>query len=219
MVIDVTPTRDRRRRDRVARLHAGAPRPRLREQPGRARHLHEHPLRHRRTAAGSSPTGPAPTRWSRASRSGSACPCSPATRSRTPVEVTGVARDGDEGVVDVEFARDERPRRARRRHRDAQPAGRGAAVTTARSAGRAAIAGIGQTEFSKESGRTELQLACEAVLAALDDAGLDAGRRRRARHVHDGHQRGDGGRAQPRHPRALDVHPRPVRRRRVGRRP
>ena len=38
--------------------------------------------------------------------------------------------------------------------------------------GRAAIVGIGQTEFSKESGRTELQLACEAVRAALDDAGL-----------------------------------------------
>ena len=44
----------------------------------------------------------------------------------------------------------------------------------ARCAGRAAIAGIGQTEFSKESGRTELQLACEAVQAALDDAGLAA---------------------------------------------
>ena len=40
--------------------------------------------------------------------------------------------------------------------------------------GKAAIAGIGQTEFSKESGRTELQLACECVLAALDDAGLAA---------------------------------------------
>jgi acetyl-CoA acetyltransferase len=38
--------------------------------------------------------------------------------------------------------------------------------------GRAAIAGIGQTEFSKESGRSELQLACEATKAALDDAGL-----------------------------------------------
>ena len=44
-----------------------------------------------------------------------------------------------------------------------------------RLTGRAAIAGIGQTEFSKESGRTELQLACEAVQAALDDAGLGAG--------------------------------------------
>jgi acetyl-CoA acetyltransferase len=38
--------------------------------------------------------------------------------------------------------------------------------------GRAAIVGIGQTEFSKDSGRTELQLACEAVRAALADAGL-----------------------------------------------
>ena len=39
---------------------------------------------------------------------------------------------------------------------------------------RAAIVGIGQTEFSKESGRTELQLACESVAAALTDAGLTA---------------------------------------------
>ena len=38
---------------------------------------------------------------------------------------------------------------------------------------RAAIVGIGQTEFSKNSGRSELQLACEAVKAALDDAGLE----------------------------------------------
>jgi acetyl-CoA acetyltransferase len=38
--------------------------------------------------------------------------------------------------------------------------------------GKAAIAGIGQTEFSKDSGRSELRLACEAVKAALDDAGL-----------------------------------------------
>ncbi|OOK80352.1 putative exopolyphosphatase [Mycobacterium kansasii] len=42
-------------------------------------------------------------------------------------------------------------------------------------AGAAAIAGIGQTEFSKESGRSELQLACEAVSAALDDAGVAPG--------------------------------------------
>jgi acetyl-CoA acetyltransferase len=41
--------------------------------------------------------------------------------------------------------------------------------------GKAAIAGIGQTEFSKESGRSELQLACEAVKAAIDDAGLRPG--------------------------------------------
>ena len=38
----------------------------------------------------------------------------------------------------------------------------------------AAIAGLGATEFSKDSGRSELQLAAEAVRAALDDAGLTA---------------------------------------------
>ncbi|MEU2432291.1 lipid-transfer protein [Streptomyces sp. NPDC007861] len=38
--------------------------------------------------------------------------------------------------------------------------------------GRAAVVGIGATEFSKDSGRSELTLAVEAVRAALDDAGL-----------------------------------------------
>ena len=38
---------------------------------------------------------------------------------------------------------------------------------------KAVIAGIGQTGFSKNSGRSELQLACEAIKAALDDAGLE----------------------------------------------
>ncbi|TQK53169.1 acetyl-CoA acetyltransferase [Streptomyces sp. SLBN-118] len=38
--------------------------------------------------------------------------------------------------------------------------------------GRAAVVGIGATEFSKDSGRSELKLAVEAVHAALDDAGL-----------------------------------------------
>ncbi|WP_432252635.1 lipid-transfer protein [Streptomyces sp. HNM1019] len=38
--------------------------------------------------------------------------------------------------------------------------------------GRAAIVGTGATEFSKDSGRSELKLAVEAVQAALDDAGL-----------------------------------------------
>lgn len=37
---------------------------------------------------------------------------------------------------------------------------------------KAAIVGIGNTEFSKDSGRSELSLAAEAVKAALDDAGL-----------------------------------------------
>ncbi|WP_243788059.1 lipid-transfer protein [Saccharopolyspora gloriosae] len=39
-------------------------------------------------------------------------------------------------------------------------------------AGKTAIAGIGATEFSKNSGRSELQLAAEATRAALTDAGL-----------------------------------------------
>ena len=38
--------------------------------------------------------------------------------------------------------------------------------------GRAAIVGIGATDFSKDSGRSELRLAAEAVTAALADAGL-----------------------------------------------
>jgi len=38
--------------------------------------------------------------------------------------------------------------------------------------GKTAIVGIGATEFSKASGRSEMSLACEAVVAALDDAGL-----------------------------------------------
>jgi acetyl-CoA acetyltransferase len=38
--------------------------------------------------------------------------------------------------------------------------------------GKAAIVGIGATDFSKDSGRSELRLAAEAVRDALDDAGL-----------------------------------------------
>jgi acetyl-CoA acetyltransferase len=38
-----------------------------------------------------------------------------------------------------------------------------------------AVVGIGATEFSKNSGRSELQLAGEAVLAAIADAGLTPG--------------------------------------------
>src|ERR1700679_2604840 len=40
---------------------------------------------------------------------------------------------------------------------------------------KAAIVGIGATEFSKNSGRSELRLAAEAVTAALLDAGLSPG--------------------------------------------
>jgi acetyl-CoA acetyltransferase len=43
-------------------------------------------------------------------------------------------------------------------------------------AGKAAIAGIGATEFSKASGRSELQLALEACVAACEDAGIEPSR-------------------------------------------
>ena len=82
--------------------------------------------------------------------------------------------------------------------------------------GKAAIAGIGQTEFSKESGRSELQLACEAVKAAIDDAGLQAQRRRRHGHLHDGRERRDRDRAQRRHRRPDVLQPRAPRRRGGG---
>ena len=45
-------------------------------------------------------------------------------------------------------------------------------MAAARLRGAAAIVGVGCTEFSRHAGRTELQLACEAIQAALLDAGL-----------------------------------------------
>ena len=35
-----------------------------------------------------------------------------------------------------------------------------------------AIVGVGETEFSKDSGRSETMLACEAITKAVEDAGL-----------------------------------------------
>ena len=79
----------------------------------------------------------------------------------------------------------QRAGRPRHRHGRRAPPGRGRAVrgrggagggsVMARShsfSGSTAIAGIGATEFSKNSGRSELRLAVEAVAAALDDAGI-----------------------------------------------
>jgi acetyl-CoA acetyltransferase len=45
-------------------------------------------------------------------------------------------------------------------------------MVSAALSGRAAIVGIGATEFSKDSGRSELRLAAECVRAAIADAGL-----------------------------------------------
>jgi acetyl-CoA acetyltransferase len=39
---------------------------------------------------------------------------------------------------------------------------------------KAAIVGVGETDYSKNSGRTELALACQAITRALNDAGMNA---------------------------------------------
>lgn len=60
------------------------------------------------------------------------------------------------------------------RHRDSQGCASlrsGTIPTTLNN--EAAIAGIGQTKYSKNSGVSELALACEAVLGAIRDAGLE----------------------------------------------
>ena len=105
--------------------------------------------------------GPAAT-GRRASTSGSACPC----YAYDTLTLTG-------RVVAA---------RGRRGARSRWSAGSASATTSPARSGcgpvagdareAAAIAGIGATEFSKDSGRSELQLAAEAVRAALDDAGL-----------------------------------------------
>ncbi|RFO96004.1 lipid-transfer protein [Rhodoferax lacus] len=46
-------------------------------------------------------------------------------------------------------------------------------MTDMNISGRASIVGLGATEFSKRSGRTEVRLAMEATLQALADAGID----------------------------------------------
>ena len=91
----------------------------------------------------------------------------------------------------------------------------GAAVSDAStSAARPPIVGIGATEFSKARAAASCSWPCEAVEAALDDAGHRAVRRRRHGHLHHGHQPRDRGRPQPRHRRAEVLQPHPLRRRR-----
>ena len=101
----------------------------------------------------------------------------------------GSSRRAKAGTTPRKKAAARKPARAARtkRKRSArEPVGPARAAGTAPRAGRAprspfasdlarktAIVGIGATEFSKDSGRSELRLGCEAVLAALADAGLD----------------------------------------------
>ena len=82
--------------------------------------------------------------------------------------------------------------------------------------GETSIVGIGQTEFSKNAGRSETTLACEAIIAALTDAGLDHRRCRRSRQLHHRSGRGDGAGPLARPPRGRLVEPGAVRRGRLA---
>ena len=83
-----------------------------------------------------------------------------------------VHRRGDRGRGRSDHAESrwqQQPWRPRDRDRDADDRG---CLMPGELSGKAAIVGIGATDFSKNSGRSELRLASEAVLDALDDAGL-----------------------------------------------
>jgi acetyl-CoA acetyltransferase/uncharacterized OB-fold protein len=139
-------------------------RPRPSRRPGQQGHLREHPDQHR--------AGPAVrVRLGRARR-GDQVDRHPARRAllrRGHADVLRPGRAGRGRRADGHRDRPVQRRRSRDRH------GPGLATRECGVTGRAAaIAGLGATEFSKDSGRSELQLAAEAVRAALDDAGLTA---------------------------------------------
>ena len=92
---------DRRGRDRVARLHARAPRRRLRARAGRAAHVHEHPHHERLRRALRHRLGRARGDDCAASRSGSARPRSRARRCASPAASRRCSDEGDERVIEV----------------------------------------------------------------------------------------------------------------------
>ena len=185
---------------------------------GAPEHLHEHHDRQRLLQ-------PLPHRLGGAGRDGAEARDPPRRAGvrrldarRTPARSPASRRSTARGLVEVEF----RATNDQGDHLSGtavdRPAARGGARVSRSLRNRAAIAGIGQTEFSKESGRSELQLACEAVEGGARRRRARAARRRRAGHLHHGLERGGRGGAQPRHPAADDVRARPVRRRRRLRR-
>ena len=103
MKIDVTADGGGRRRDRDARLHAGAPRPRLRQLAGLAEHLPEHHDRQRLLQ-------PLPDRLGRPGGDGAEDRDSPRRAgvrrldsSSSPGTVTGKSQVDGEGIVEVEL--------------------------------------------------------------------------------------------------------------------
>ena len=93
--------RDRRGRDRIARLHARAPRCGLRARAGCAAHVHEHPHHQRLRGALHHGLGRARGDDSRRSRSGSARPRVPGQALRFSGRVEKVSDEGDERVIEL----------------------------------------------------------------------------------------------------------------------
>ena len=174
---------------------------------GLARHLHEHPDDERVRRPVHHRLGRAPTPILKSVKIRLGAPNYPGDTMTMTGSVTKKERRRRRG----RGARRQRPRRPRHRHGRA-----GAAAMSERNnlKDAAAVVGIGATEFSKDSGRSELRLAVEACEAAIDDAGLEPGRRRRHGHLHRRHQPRDRDRPQPRHRRAVLLLPHPPRRRR-----
>ena len=85
----------------------------------------------------------------------------------------GPEADGKRGLVEVTLPRRQQTGRPRDRHRDRCPSGGRSGVSAHNFSGKVAVAGIGATDFSKDSGRSELHLAVEAVDLALRDAGVE----------------------------------------------
>src|SRR6476646_3362942 len=95
------------------------------------------------------------------------------SRSRAATASVTTCRERRRSACWMTEPRNEPPKASASEDRSEERARTGASGSREMSlGGKAAIAGIGQTEFSKESGRSELRLACEAVKAAIDDAGL-----------------------------------------------
>ena len=98
-----------RRRHRDARLHAGAPRPRLRQLAGLAEHLHEHHDRQRLLQPLPDGLGRPRSDGAEASRSASACRRTPARCSSTPGTVTGKSQRRRRGPRRGRVPGDQRP--------------------------------------------------------------------------------------------------------------
>ena len=85
------------------------------------------------------------------------------------------------------------------------------------SQGAVSIVGIGQTEFSKAAGRSETQLACESIVAALTDAGLTTDDVDGLVELHHRPCRGDGVGPSAGYPLGELLESRPLRRRGIPR--